>query len=90
MPVSYTHLDVYKRQIREQMADYARRRTEKQPLDMPSAGSTFKRPEGAYASALIDQCGLRGYAVGAVSYTHLDVYKRQVHRRSSIRQCRRR
>ena len=58
--------------IREQMADYARRRTEKQPLDMPSAGSTFKRPEGAYASALIDQCGLRGYAVGdaAISEKH--------------------
>ena len=54
------------------MADYARRRAEKQPLDMPSAGSTFKRPEGAYASALIDQCGLRGYAVGdaAISEKH--------------------
>ena len=50
--------------IRERMADYARRRMEKQPLDMPSAGSTFKRPEGAYAGALIDQCGLRGYAIG--------------------------
>lgn len=58
--------------IREKMTEYARRRTEKQPLDMPSAGSTFKRPEGAYASALIDQCGLRGYAVGdaAISEKH--------------------
>ena len=54
------------------MADYARRRMEKQPLDMPSAGSTFKRPEGAYAGALIDQCGLRGYAIGGaqVSQKH--------------------
>ncbi|MBQ9325327.1 MAG: UDP-N-acetylmuramate dehydrogenase [Clostridia bacterium] len=36
----------------------------KQPLDVPSAGSTFKRPEGAFAAALIDQCGLRGLSVG--------------------------
>ena len=55
--------------IRERMADYARRRMEKQPLDMPSAGSTFKRPEGAYAGALIDQCGLRGYAIGGAKST---------------------
>jgi UDP-N-acetylmuramate dehydrogenase len=39
-------------------------RAEKQPLDVPSAGSTFKRPEGYYASALIDQCGLKGYSIG--------------------------
>ncbi len=50
--------------IRERMSDYAHRRIEKQPLDMPSAGSTFKRPQGAYAGALIDQCGLRGYRIG--------------------------
>ena len=39
---------------------------------MPSAGSTFKRPKGAYAGALIDKCGLRGYAVGgaAISEKH--------------------
>lgn len=42
---------------------YGRRR-EKQPLEWPSAGSTFKRPEGAYAAALIDQCGLKGFRVG--------------------------
>lgn len=42
---------------------YSRRR-EKQPLEWPSAGSTFKRPEGAYAAALIDQCGLKGLQVG--------------------------
>lgn len=58
--------------IREQMKDYAARRAEKQPLDLPSAGSTFKRPQGAFAGALIDQCGLRGYAVGgaAISEKH--------------------
>ena len=58
--------------IRDKMSEYARRRAEKQPLNVPSAGSTFKRPEGAYASALIDQCGLRGYAVGdaAISEKH--------------------
>lgn len=54
------------------MHEYAARRVEKQPLDKPSAGSTFKRPEGAFAGALIDQCGLRGYQVGgaAVSEKH--------------------
>lgn len=52
------------KEIRDKMADYAHRRMDKQPLDMPSAGSTFKRPEGAFAGALIDKCGLRGYGVG--------------------------
>ena len=50
--------------IRDRMAELNRRRAEKQPLDQPSAGSTFKRPEGYFAAALIDQCGLRGRAVG--------------------------
>lgn len=50
--------------IRERMADLNRKRAEKQPLDVPSAGSTFKRPQGGFAAALIDQCGLKGYAVG--------------------------
>lgn len=44
--------------------DYTNRRQTKQPLDKKSAGSTFKRPEGSYASKLIDECGLRGYRVG--------------------------
>ncbi|MEG2164898.1 MAG: UDP-N-acetylmuramate dehydrogenase [Ruthenibacterium sp.] len=58
--------------IKGEMDEYARCRAEKQPLDMPSAGSTFKRPVGAYAGALIEQCGLRGYAVGgaAISTKH--------------------
>ncbi len=51
-------------EIRSRMDDYMRRRKEKQPLEYPSAGSTFKRPAGNYASALIDQCGLKGYRIG--------------------------
>ena len=46
------------------MNEHQAARAEKQPLDVPSAGSTFKRPEGYYASALIDQCGLKGYSIG--------------------------
>ncbi len=46
------------------MEDIYGRRKAKQPLEYSSAGSTFKRPEGAYAAALIDQCGLKGYRVG--------------------------
>lgn len=50
--------------IREVMADYRERRVSKQPLEYPSAGSTFKRPEGYFAGKLIDDAGLRGYQVG--------------------------
>ncbi len=46
------------------MADYARRRMEKQPLDMPSAGSTFKRPEGHMPERSLTSAGARGYAIG--------------------------
>ena len=53
-----------KTEIKAKMDDLLRRRFDKQPMDKPSAGSTFKRPEGAFASALIDQCGLKGYRVG--------------------------
>jgi len=58
--------------IREKMDDLAARRRAKQPLEYPSAGSAFKRPQGAYAAALIDGCGLRGLQVGgaAVSEKH--------------------
>ena len=50
--------------IRARMDELATRRKEKQPLEYPSAGSMFKRPEGYFAAALIDQCGLKGFAVG--------------------------
>ena len=59
-------------EIRAAMEDYMNRRREKQPLEYGSAGSTFKRPAGNYASALVDQCGLKGLAVGGaeVSQKH--------------------
>ena len=50
--------------IRARMKDLAGRRAEKQPLDLPSAGSTFKRPEGYYAGKLIQDAGMQGYSVG--------------------------
>lgn len=51
-------------QIQAKMADFAARRREKQPLNYPSAGSTFKRPEGYFAGKLIMDSGLRGYRIG--------------------------
>ena len=58
--------------IKARMNELMAKRVEKQPLDKPSAGSTFKRPAGAFAAALIDQCGLRGFRHGgaAVSEKH--------------------
>ena len=50
--------------IKNKMDDLISRRREKQPLEYGSAGSTFKRPKGNYAAALIDQSGLKGYSVG--------------------------
>lgn len=51
-------------QIKAGMDDYLNRRKTKQPLEYPSCGSTFKRPQNGYASALIDECGLKGYRIG--------------------------
>lgn len=51
-------------EIKEQMDELSRRRREKQPLEYPSAGSTFKRPEGYFAGKLIEDAGLKGYTVG--------------------------
>lgn len=50
--------------IAARMEELAAQRQSKQPLEYPSAGSMFKRPVGAYAAALIDQCGLKGFTVG--------------------------
>ncbi len=50
--------------IKSKMDELMQKRIDKQPLDYPSAGSTFKRPQGAFASALIEQCGLKGCCVG--------------------------
>lgn len=51
-------------EIDQKMNELMARRRDKQPLNYPSAGSTFKRPEGAFAAALIEQCGLKGFSVG--------------------------
>ena len=58
--------------IQNRMEELKEARITKQPLNYASAGSTFKRPQGAYAAQLIDQCGLRGYRHGgaAVSDKH--------------------
>ena len=51
-------------EIKAKMDDFAQRRREKQPLEFPSAGSTFKRPEGHFAGKLIQDAGLAGFSVG--------------------------
>ena len=51
-------------EIRAKMAELMTKRKTSQPLDLPSAGSAFKRPVGGYAAALIDQAGLKGFCVG--------------------------
>ena len=51
-------------EIKAKMEDLKERRVSKQPLEYPSAGSTFKRPEGYFAGKLIQDAGLRGFAVG--------------------------
>jgi UDP-N-acetylmuramate dehydrogenase len=58
--------------IRAKMKELMGKRSASQPLDLPSAGSAFKRPVGGYAAALIDQAGLKGYTVGgaAISTKH--------------------
>ncbi len=51
-------------EIAARMKDLNQRRRDKQPLDLPSAGSAFRRPEGYFAAALIEECGLKGTSVG--------------------------
>lgn len=50
--------------VRLRMEDYIARRRSKQPLEFPSAGSVFKRPEGHFAGKLIEDCGLKGFSIG--------------------------
>ena len=59
-------------EIKARMKELMGKRSASQPLDLPSAGSAFKRPVGGYAAALIDQAGLKGFAVGgaAISTKH--------------------
>ena len=59
-------------EIKARMKELQAKRTASQPLDLPSAGSAFKRPQGGYAAALIDQAGLKGFSVGgaAISEKH--------------------
>lgn len=51
-------------EIKDKMGDLTMRRESKQPLEMPSAGSTFKRPQGYFAGTLIEQAGLKGFRIG--------------------------
>lgn len=85
-------------EIAGKMRELNEKRREKQPLEFPSAGSAFKRPEGNYAAALIDQAGLKGYSVGGarVSEKHAgfvvntggasshDVYDLMMHVRNTV------
>jgi len=53
--------------IRARISELTEKRVTKQPVDKASAGSTFKRPEGYFAAALIEECGLKGFSVGGAS-----------------------
>jgi UDP-N-acetylmuramate dehydrogenase len=57
--------------IRARMSEYARKRTEKQPLQLPSAGSFFKRPAGGFAGQLIEEAGLSGLSCGGARVSPL-------------------
>jgi UDP-N-acetylmuramate dehydrogenase len=58
-------------EIEAKMKDFVRRRNEKQPVSLPSAGSFFKRPKGEFAGKLIEEAGLKGFAVGGAQVSEL-------------------
>ena len=58
-------------EIRAKMDDFAQRRKSKQPLELPSAGSAFKRPVGGYAAKLIEDAGLKGFRIGGAAVSEL-------------------
>lgn len=60
-----------KEEIKDKMEEYSKSRREKQPLNMPSAGSVFKRGEGFITAKLIDECGLKGYSIGDAEISKL-------------------
>ena len=65
--IVYADIELFpkdKTEIEKKMAEHREARKSKQPLEYPSCGSTFKRPAGYFAAALIDECGLKGKAVG--------------------------
>ena len=59
-----------KEQIEEKMQEYSKKRRKSQPLDMPSAGSTFKRGENFITAKLIDESGLKGYSIGGAEVSN--------------------
>ena len=59
-----------KEEIKSQMDEYARLRKEKQPIEYPNAGSTFKRGKDFITAQLIDECGLKGYKIGGAQISN--------------------
>ena len=57
--------------IKARMNEYAKKRRKSQPLDLPSAGSTFRRPEKGYAARLIEEAGLKGFTIGGAQVSEL-------------------
>lgn len=57
-------------QIKAKMDEYLRQRKEKQPIEYPSAGSTFKRGDGFITAKIIDECGLKGYSIGGAQISN--------------------
>lgn len=64
LSASFRGTEGIKSEIKNKMDEFMASRKAKQPLEYPSCGSAFKRPQGHFAGALIEQCGLKGYSVG--------------------------